>query len=122
VENKVLGRGLGELLAGKKTLPGQLPAVQRKTANLSVPGPGLRVLLQQRNGAPVNQGEPAITRVVALSLFLADLLVLVLACLWFAALRSPGLADAATLVLALSFGAWLGFLGCWLHFGSGRGS
>jgi hypothetical protein len=87
-------------------------------------GTGLRVLIRQRNGAGLPRRVPvpsAISRgesgVVALSLFLADLLLLGVISLW--SMSRPTDAGAwatACTVLVIVFAAWLGILAAWLHF------
>ena len=124
MSKKALGRGLGQLLPQKPI------ALSREAGSKSADpvdlGPGLRVLVLQKNGAPphpANQdpvAETATAWKVSLSLVTADLVLVGLVFLWFNR-ASPGngpgpLVCAGTIL----FGAWLSCLAAWLHMSKGR--
>lgn len=117
-----LGRGLENLL-GKATAPdsredsGDPPATPAPPAALS---PGFNTLLRANQNPPKTTGSPSPVRnrplldlCLTSSLIAADVLFVILAC-WLAFHPRPGLMSWILCGLALTLGAWLSILACWM--------
>jgi hypothetical protein len=121
---KALGRGLGELLRERerKLAPGGQPGLGSAAKDNRELGPGLRVLVvqkdlpsSQRGGTrgPGQSGRPPLVKV---SLVLGDLAIVATLLVWrSAASERIGVADAAILICLASCGAWLSCLAAWLY-------
>jgi hypothetical protein len=116
VPKNPLGRGLRELL------PERNPTPERKAKDSTDLGPGLRVLVLQKNGGTQRSAAPEVQRsgnhtAVKVSLLLADILLASMTVLWQRGqVGRLELRAAALCVLAICFAAWLGCLAGWLHF------
>ena len=117
-----LGRGLEHLL-GKAAAPdtredsGDPPSTPAPPAALS---PGFSTLLRA-NSTPAKpddspspvRNRPLLDLCLTSSLIAADVLFIVLAC-WLALLPRPSLMSWLLCGLALTVGAWLSILACWM--------
>ncbi len=120
---KALGRGLGDLLLGNSPQAPHEAAPTEHGKRAVELGPGLRVLVLDKSGAPAprsNTPPPAPREsgfVLKISLLAADAALLVLSLLWWKSVSHPlSVKQALTLIFSIGLGAWLGGLAVWLQF------
>ena len=122
MSKKALGRGLGEMLPERGS--GKSPSSTGGSSDPADLGPGLRVLVLQRDG--IGAGMQTVRRLreedrnlgtVTVSLGIADLALIALVLLWTREASRPfGTIETLGSIFALGLGGWFGCLAAWLHF------
>ena len=123
MSKKVLGRGLGELLPDRGAPVSRESASLPRSKDPTDLGPGLRVLVLQKNGTAPKTGAASTPNrgpdllLVKLSLVLADACLVGMVFIWRRYAATPMLwTEAAICTGIILFAAWLTCLAAWLHF------